>query len=84
MTRRRVSYLPASLSPGGTGRQMLSLAERLPCDRFYVEFVVLSGSGVYDERARAAGLRIRTVGQAPAPNGRLPPRLWRRASKALR
>jgi glycosyltransferase involved in cell wall biosynthesis len=63
---------------------MLSLAERLPRDRFEVEFLPLSGSGVYDERARAAGLRIRTVGEAPVPNGRLPARLWHRASKALR
>jgi glycosyltransferase involved in cell wall biosynthesis len=84
VTRIRVAYVPASLSPGGAERQMLSLAERLPRDRFEVEFVVLSGCGVYDERARAAGLRIRTVGQAPAPNGRLPARLHHRVSKALR
>jgi len=82
--RLRVAYLPPTLSPGGAERQMLSLAERLPRDRFEVEFLPLSGSGVYDERARAAGLRIRTVGEAPVPNGRLPARLWHRASKALR
>lgn len=84
MIRLRVAYLPPSLIPGGAERQMLSLAERLPRDRFEVEFVVLVGSGVYDERAKAAGLRIRTVGQAPVPNRRLPARLRHRASKALR
>lgn len=84
MTRIRVAYLPPTLNPGGAERQMLSLAERLPRDRFEVEFLVLSGSGVYDDRARASGLRIRTVGQAPVPNGRLPRRLWHRASKAGR
>lgn len=84
MRRLRVAYLPARLSPGGAERQMLTLAERLPRDRFEVEFLVLSGSGEYDQRARAAGLRIRTVGQAPVPNGRLPARLRHRASKALR
>jgi glycosyltransferase involved in cell wall biosynthesis len=82
--RLRIAYLPARLSPGGAERQMLALAERLPRDRFEVEFLSLSGSGVYDERATAAGLRIRTVGQAPAPNGRLPARLWHRGSKAFR
>lgn len=80
----RVAYVPPSLNPGGAERQMLALAERLPRDRFTVEFLVLSGSGVYDERARAAGLRIRTVGEVPVPNGRLPKRLWHRASKGLR
>jgi glycosyltransferase involved in cell wall biosynthesis len=82
--RLRIAYVPASLSPGGAERQMLALAERLPRDRFEVEFLVLSGSGVYDERATAAGLRIRAVGQAPVANGRLPARLWHRGSKAFR
>lgn len=84
MSRIRVAYLPASLNPGGAERQMLSLAERLPRDRFEVEFVVLSGSGMYDDRARAAGIRIRSAGQGPAPDARLPARLWHRASKVLR
>jgi glycosyltransferase involved in cell wall biosynthesis len=63
---------------------MLSLAERLPRDRFEVELVLLSGSGVYAERAKAAGLRIRTIGEAPTWREQLPTRLWRRASKILR
>ncbi len=84
MRRLRVAYVAPSLIPGGAERQMLSLAERLPRDRFEVEFVVLSGPGVYADRARAAGLRIRTVWLAPPPKAWLPARLRHRASKALR
>jgi glycosyltransferase involved in cell wall biosynthesis len=80
----RVALLAPSLIPGGAERQMLSLAERLPRDRFEVEFVLLSGLGVYEERATAAGIPIRTVWDAPPPNGPLPARLWHRASKGLR
>jgi glycosyltransferase involved in cell wall biosynthesis len=84
MRRIRIAYLPASLRPGGAERQMLSLAERLPADRFEVDFVVLSGPGAYDERAVASGARIRSVGQTPPPNAPAPAKLVRRASKVLR
>ncbi len=84
MTRLRIAYLPASLNPGGAERQMLTLAERLPRDRFEVEFVTLSGAGLYDERARAAGLRVRHAGAAPAPGAGLPARIVHRATKTLR
>ena len=82
--RLRIAYVPATLSPGGAERQMLALAERLPRDRFQAEFLVLSGAGVYDARARAAGLRLRIVGDGTVPTGALPIRLQHRASKALR
>lgn len=82
--RLRVAYVPARLSPGGAERQMLALAERLPRDRFEPELLILSGAGVYDERARAAGVRIRSVGQAPAPGTGLPSRVRQRARKAAR
>jgi len=84
VTRLRVAYLPANLNPGGAERQMLALAERLPRDRFEVEIVVLSGAGLYDDRARNSGLRLRTAGEGPAPNANLPSRIWHRASKAGR
>lgn len=84
MRRLRIAYLPANLNPGGAERQMLALAQRLPRDRFEAEFVVLSGSGLYDDRARAAGLRIRSAGQSPAPDANVPARIAHRASKALR
>ena len=84
MRRVRVAYLPPKLTPGGAERQMLALAERLPRDRFEVEFLPLSGSGVYEERAKAAGVPIRTIGEGPVGDQMLPARLLHRASKALR
>ena len=51
MRRLRVAYLPASLRPGGAERQMLALAERLPQDRFKIEFVAIAGPGEYDAQA---------------------------------
>jgi len=80
----RVAYLPPSLRPGGAEKQMLALAERLPRDRFQVDFVAIAGSGEYDARAEAAGLRIRILGSAPPPHSGLLARLARRGSKTMR
>ena len=63
----RIAYVPASLRPGGAERQMLHLAERLPKDRFQVDFVTIAGTGEYDERARAAGATVRTLGAGGDP-----------------
>ncbi len=82
--RLRVAYLPSLLQAGGAEKQMLALAERLPADRFEVEFIALSGAGDYDARARAAGARIRPLGNLPRPGSGLPERLVRRAIKTLR
>ncbi|HLY13463.1 MAG TPA: glycosyltransferase [Candidatus Limnocylindrales bacterium] len=82
--RLRIAYLPSSLRPGGAERQMLSLAERLPKDRFAVDFLALSGAGVYDERALAAGARIRSVGETPDPSSSAVSRMIRRGSKIFR
>lgn len=84
MRRLRVAYLPASLRPGGAERQMLALAERLPRERFKVEFVSIAGRGEYDARAEAAGARVRVLGDAATLDQVLPIRLARRASKVLR
>ena len=65
--RLRIAYVPAALRPGGAERQMLALAERLPKDQFEVDFLVLSGPGDYDARARAAGARVREIGAASSP-----------------
>ena len=82
--RLRVAYLPTVLQAGGAEKQMLALAERLPKDRFEVEFVALSGAGEYDERAHAAGIPIRGLGTIPPPHVTSPERLVRRAAKTLR
>ncbi len=58
----RVAYLPASLRPAGAERQMLTLAERLPRDRFEAEFVVIGEPGEYGERAAASGIPVRSLG----------------------
>jgi len=80
MTSLKVAYVVGTLRPGGAERQMLALAERLPRDRFSVEFIEFSGPGTYVPRARAAGIRVRTLGALhPASgSGR---QMWRRIGK---
>ena len=77
----RIAYLPPLLRPAGAERQMLLLAERLPRDRFRVDFLAMSGSGPYDERARAAGARVRAIGEPPRPDASVPERFLGRAAK---
>jgi glycosyltransferase involved in cell wall biosynthesis len=60
--RLRVAYVAGSLDIGGAERQMLALAERLPRDRFTVEFVLLARRGMLAPAAEAAGARVRVVG----------------------
>jgi len=82
--RLRIAYLVGSLKPGGAEKQMLALAERLPRDRFRIDFVTVAGSGEYDARAKAAGLRIRSLGSAGSPDSGMLVRLARRVSKTMR
>lgn len=58
----RIAHVIASLMPGGAELQELALAERLPRDRFRIDFLAIAGVGEYDDRARAAGLRVRQIG----------------------
>jgi glycosyltransferase involved in cell wall biosynthesis len=62
---------------------MLALAERLPRDRFKVEFVSIAGRGDYDARAEAAGARVRVLGEGATMDEMFPIRLARRATKIL-
>jgi glycosyltransferase involved in cell wall biosynthesis len=84
MRRLRIAYLPASLRPGGAERQMLALAERLPRDRFAVEFLALSGPGEDDERAAAIGIPVRIVGAPRSPAETLPANVARVATRLTR
>jgi glycosyltransferase involved in cell wall biosynthesis len=68
MTRIRVAYVPATLRPGGAERQMLALAQRLPRDRFDVDFLAIVGHGSYDDRAEAHGSRVRALGSPSGPS----------------
>jgi glycosyltransferase involved in cell wall biosynthesis len=79
-----IAYVFASLRASGAEKQMLTLAERLPRDRFDVDFLVLSDSGAYDARGEAAQARVWHLGSALAPNARLPARLARRGWKSMR
>ena len=80
----RVGYVTAFLRPGGAERQMLALAERLPRDRFSVEFVLISGTGGLEERAIRAGARLRALDTTPSMSSRAPVRAARRAGKIVR
>ena len=60
--RLRVAFVVASLDIGGSEQQLLSLAERLPRDRFAVEFVLLLRRGRLVERAERAGAHIHVHG----------------------
>ena len=50
----RVAHVIGSLIPGGAELQELALAERLPHDRFRIDFLAVAGPGEHDDRARAA------------------------------
>ena len=51
----RIAYLNGSLETGGSERQMVELARRLPRDRFAPEFVLLTDRGpLADLPSRAA------------------------------
>ena len=82
MRRLRLAYLAARLNPGGAERQMLALAERLPKDRFAVEFLTLIGTGLYDDRARASGARIHNLGQLVPPDAPITVKAVSRVTKA--
>ena len=60
----RIAYLFGGLNTGGPERQMVALAERLPKDRFEVEFVLLRQAGPMAPAAEAAGARVRVLGWA--------------------
>lgn len=58
----RIAYVTASLDLGGSERQMVNLATRLPRDRFAPEFVLLTGRGPLADLAEAANIPIHTLG----------------------
>ena len=59
--RLRILY-PASLTVGGAERQMILLAERLPRDRFDVNFILLGGWTPNADLAVSAGARVHALG----------------------
>ena len=79
----RIAHVIASLMPGGAELQELALAERLPRDRFRIDFLAVAGQGEYDDRARAAGLRVHRVGVRAAPDESMLEAQERRTRMAL-
>jgi len=62
--RIRVGYVTATLDPGGSEKQMIALAERLPRDEFETTFLLFRETGALLERVRTSGIRVVEV----APN----------------
>jgi glycosyltransferase involved in cell wall biosynthesis len=82
--RLRILYICSSLRPGGSERQMLALAQRLPRDRYRVDFLTLSEPGPYAVDARAFGSRVFSLGSSPPPDITPIGRSLHRARKGLR
>jgi glycosyltransferase involved in cell wall biosynthesis len=61
----RVAFLTASLEVGGAERKMITLAERLPRDRFEIDFVLLAVAGEMGPAAAATGARLRVLDWPP-------------------
>lgn len=76
--RLRVALITASLDVGGSERQMVQLAERLPRDRFALEFILLSGRGPLADRVERAGVPVTVLHwrRGRSVTDRLPD-LWR-------
>jgi glycosyltransferase involved in cell wall biosynthesis len=60
----RIAYLNGSLEIGGSERQMVELARRLPRDRFAPEFILLTGRGPLADVAEAAGVPVSVLNWA--------------------
>ena len=84
MRKLRVAYLVHALNPGGAEKQVVTLAERLPRERFAVDFLVLSGRGAYDSRAVDAGVGVKVLGSIPRPGAGFVRQVGRRLSKSVR
>lgn len=82
--RLRILYICSSLRPGGSERQMLALAERLPRDRFKVDFLTLSEPGPYAPDAERFGARVLSLGSSPPPDVTPIGRARRRVAKGTR
>jgi glycosyltransferase involved in cell wall biosynthesis len=77
----RIAFVVSSLVVAGGERQQLLLAEHLPQDRFEVEFIARTGPGPLDERAAAAGARIRFVGRLTSEQDSMVSRWTARAER---
>jgi glycosyltransferase involved in cell wall biosynthesis len=68
MRQLRIAHVVTALVAGGAELQALALAERLPRDRFAVDFLCVGGEGPFDDRARAAGVGVIHLGHRGTPS----------------
>ncbi len=80
----RLAFPISSLRIGGAELRALGLAERLPRDRFAVDFLSFAGVGPFDERARVAGARVHHLGSNRLSTSPLPVRAVGRLGKLAR
>ena len=73
--RIRIAYLNGSLGIGGSERQMVELARRLPRDKFAPEFVLLTDRGPLADLAESSGVPVRVLHWAQ------PGEPWRRVRR---
>jgi glycosyltransferase involved in cell wall biosynthesis len=69
--RLRIAYV-TGLTLGGSERQMLALAERLPRERFAVEFIVLGEGGANARAAEALGVPVHILGSVRRAESAMP------------
>ena len=68
----RLVYVTPTLAMGGSERQMLALAARLPRDRFAVEFIVLGERGPNARAAEGLGVPVHVLGSVRRSGTPLP------------
>ena len=80
----RIVFVTAALDPGGSERQLVELAVRLPRDRFACEFVLLTDRGDGADVVEAAGVRVRALGSSYRRSTPFPIYMVRVLTKVLR
>jgi glycosyltransferase involved in cell wall biosynthesis len=81
--RLRVAFV-TSLILGGSERQMMELAKRLPRDRFEVTFVVMGERGPHAEIVESYGVRVMALGASRQRGAAFPLFALRVSGKVLR
>jgi glycosyltransferase involved in cell wall biosynthesis len=80
----RIAYVTASLDHGGSERQMVALATRLPRSHFAPEFILLTHRGAFADQVEQAGIPVRVLGSARRATSRAPVFALRVSFKVLR
>lgn len=76
----KVCLVIPTLVQGGAEKQLCLLAENLDRSRFDIDVIVLTHSGVYEDRLRAAGVSLHFIGK----RAKFDPWAYRRLSRKIR